>query len=94
MLTGTIREIPRRAALLPETYRFNRGITREQILQRMAADQRRVVADIWAKRAADLPLHTPEELVILASIVEKETGKADRAGARRRRVPQPAAAGG
>lgn len=76
VLTGPIREIPKDGTLLPESYRFNRGITREQILQRMAADQRRVVADIWARRAPDLPLHSPEELVILASIVEKETGKA------------------
>ncbi|WP_425457254.1 endolytic transglycosylase MltG [Blastochloris sulfoviridis] len=75
VLTGPIREIPREGSLLPETYRFNRGITREQIVQRMAADQRRVVAEIWAKRAPNLPLHSPEDLVTLASIVEKETGK-------------------
>jgi UPF0755 protein len=76
VLAGTVREIPKEGSLLPETYRFPRGFTREQMLQRMAADQRRVVADIWAKRAMNLPLRTPEELVILASIVEKETGKA------------------
>ncbi|BBF93958.1 endolytic transglycosylase MltG [Blastochloris tepida] len=75
VLVGPIREIPREGSLLPETYRFNRGITREQILQRMAADQRRVVAEIWAKRAPNLPLRSPEDLVTLASIVEKETGK-------------------
>ncbi|NJO54032.1 MAG: endolytic transglycosylase MltG [Bacteroidales bacterium] len=76
VLTGPIREIPKEGSLLPETYRFSRGITREQILQRMAADQRRVVAEIWAKRAPDLPLRSPEDLVTLASIIEKETGKA------------------
>jgi UPF0755 protein len=76
VLSGTVREIPKEGSLLPETYRFPRGFTREQMLQRMAADQRRVVAEIWAKRALNLPLRTPEELVVLASIVEKETGKA------------------
>jgi UPF0755 protein len=76
VLSGSVREIPKEGSLLPETYRFPRGFTREQMLQRMTADQRRAVADIWAKRALNLPLRTPEELVVLASIVEKETGKA------------------
>jgi UPF0755 protein len=63
--------------LLPETYKFPRGTAREQVVQRMQAAQRRVVAEIWERRSADLPLKSPEQLVTLASIVEKETGRAD-----------------
>ena len=77
LLTGTIAEVPAEGTLLPETYKVTRGWTREQILQRMASAQKRLLADIWARRAPDLPVNTPEELVTLASIVEKETGKTD-----------------
>lgn len=75
VLTGTIREIPKEGTLLPETYDFKRGDTREQLIQRMQAAHRKLVAEIWERRAPDLPLRTPEQLVILASIVEKETGR-------------------
>jgi len=77
VLTGNIKEMPREGTLLPDTYNFTRGITREQIIQRMQAAQQRVLKEIWDRRAADLPLKTPDQLVILASIVEKETGKAE-----------------
>jgi UPF0755 protein len=76
-LTGQIKEIPREGTLLPETYRFTRGMTREQIIQRMQQAHRRVLQEVWEHRTQDLPLKTPEQLVTLASIVEKETGKPD-----------------
>lgn len=76
-LTGPIKEIPREGTLLPETYKFARGMTREQILQRMAQAHQRVLQEVWEHRLPDLPIRTPAQLVILASIVEKETGKAD-----------------
>jgi UPF0755 protein len=75
ILSGNVREMPREGSLLPETYKFTRGMTREQIIQRMQQTQRRLLQDIWEHRAADLPLKTPEQLVTLASIVEKETGR-------------------
>ncbi len=75
VVTGNLREIPREGSLLPETYRFTRGTTREQVIQRMQQAQARVLQEIWDHRTPDLPLKTPEQLVILASIVEKETGK-------------------
>ena len=75
VLTGNIREIPREGTLLPETYRFTRGTTREQMIQRMQQAQRRAVQEIWERRMPDLPIRTPEQLVVLASIIEKETGK-------------------
>jgi UPF0755 protein len=77
MFTGSVREIPREGTLLPETYKFPRGTTREQVIQRMQQAQKRVLAEIWERRSPDVPIKSPEQLVTLASIVEKETGKAD-----------------
>ncbi|HZP78080.1 MAG TPA: endolytic transglycosylase MltG [Pseudolabrys sp.] len=76
-LTGNLREIPREGTLLPDTYKFTRGMTREQIVQRMQQSQKRLLQEIWEHRMPDLPLKTPEQLVTLASIVEKETGRPD-----------------
>jgi UPF0755 protein len=75
VLAGNIKEIPREGTLLPDTYNFTRGITREQMIQRMQQAQQRFVKDTWERRSPDLPLKTPEQLVILASLIEKETGK-------------------
>src|SRR4051794_7393172 len=77
IFTGAVREMPREGTLLPETYKFPRGTAREQVIQRMQQSQKRVLAEIWERRNADIPVKTPEQLVTLASIVEKETGKAD-----------------
>jgi len=76
-LTGNINEIPREGSLLPETYNFTRGTSREQMIQRMQHEQRRILQETWERRARDLPLENPEQLVVLASIVEKETGKTE-----------------
>jgi UPF0755 protein len=76
-LSGQIREIPREGTLLPETYRFTRGMERSLIIQRMQQAHKRVLQDVWQHRSPDLPVQTPEQLVTLASIVEKETGKPD-----------------
>lgn len=77
IFSGTLRETPREGTLLPETYKFPRGTSREQVIQRMQQTQKRVLAEIWERRASDVPVKTPEQLVTLASIIEKETGKAD-----------------
>ena len=71
-LAGQIKEIPREGTLLPETYRFTRGMTREQIIQRMQQAHRRVLQEVWERRMQDLPVKTPEQLVTLASIVERK----------------------
>ena len=76
-LSGNIKDIPKEGSILPESYRFTRGTTREQLIARMQQARNHVVQEIWDNRSADLPLKTTEQLVILASIVEKETGKAD-----------------
>lgn len=77
LLENDIKEIPQEGTLLPETYKFARGEARDKQIQKMAEAQKKVLAEVWAKRAPDLPLRSPYELVTLASIVEKETGRAD-----------------
>jgi UPF0755 protein len=76
-LAGDLKEIPREGSILPETYDFPRGFTRQAALMRMEKQQAKLVDEIWQKRAPDLPIKSPGEMVTLASIVEKETGKAD-----------------
>ena len=77
ILTGDVKEIPREGSLLPETYKFARGESRQALLTVMAKAQTKVVEDIWQRRAEGLPVKSPGELVTLASIVEKETGKTE-----------------
>lgn len=76
-LTGEIEEIPAEGTLAPAGYDFERGDAREAILARMQAEQERILAEAWQERAPDVPVETPEELLTLASIVEKETGVAE-----------------
>ncbi|MGE3251563.1 MAG: endolytic transglycosylase MltG [Hyphomonadaceae bacterium] len=76
VLTGDIPPVPPEGAILPETYHVERGMDRTALLRRMMADRDRVLREVWAGRARDLPIRTPQEAVILASIVEKETGVA------------------
>jgi UPF0755 protein len=77
VLTGDIREPPREGSLMPDTYYFERGDTRVSILSRMAKIQAKTVDDVWKARSPDLPIKSPWEMVTLASIVEKETGKTE-----------------
>jgi UPF0755 protein len=77
VLAGDIRETPREGSLMPDTFKFERGVTRQSLLTQMAKEQTKIVDEIWKGRAPDLPIRSPFEMVTLASIVEKETGKAD-----------------
>ncbi len=77
VLIGDIKEPPREGSLMPDTYYFERGDTRLSVLTRMAKMQTKAVEDVWKGRAPDLPIKSPGEMVTLASIVEKETGKVD-----------------
>ncbi len=77
VLTGEVKQVPAEGSLLPETYKFTRGDTRQDIIDRMQRERDRVLADVWTRRAPDLPIKTPAQLVALASIVEKETALAD-----------------
>ncbi|HEY9537102.1 MAG TPA: endolytic transglycosylase MltG [Kiloniellaceae bacterium] len=73
-LTGEIATMPPDGALLPETYHFHRGDSREDVLERMQQSMDAVLAELWQARQEDLPLDSPEEVLTLASIIEKETG--------------------
>src|SRR5262249_16754367 len=76
-LVGNIKDVPHEGTLLPDGYRFPRGTPRDQVIAGMQGSHRRIVAESWERRASDLPLRTPEQLVILASIIERETSKPD-----------------
>ena len=72
-LHGTA-SLPREGSLLPETYRFELGDDRNTLIRRMTEAMNEAVSSLWSKRAKGLPLDNPEQAIILASIVEKETG--------------------
>ena len=67
-------DVPPEGVLLPDTYTFPRGTTQSEVLQWMRDAHSGVMEELWASRAPDLPISTPDEARILASIVEKETG--------------------
>jgi UPF0755 protein len=74
LLSGPMPASLAEGELLPETYHFSRNASREEVAERMRKSMTDLLAELWPKRAEGLPLATPEEAVILASIVEKETG--------------------
>jgi UPF0755 protein len=77
VLVGDMPEdLPGEGELLPETYMFARGTTRGEIIERMRRDMARLLAQLWENRQEGLPLQSPEEALILASIIEKETAVA------------------
>jgi UPF0755 protein len=77
ILTGDLPPAPPEGSLNPDTYIIQRGDTRADIVNRMRASHDALLAELWLKRAPDLPIRTKEEAVTLASIVEKETGVAE-----------------
>jgi UPF0755 protein len=78
ILTGDMPPVtPPEGSLVTDTQRIERGMTRQQIIEKMQADQKQLVESIWSRRADGLPLADVDEFVTLASIVEKETGRGD-----------------
>jgi UPF0755 protein len=75
-LVGEITAMPPEGSLLPGSYDYLPGDTRQSVIDKMQAAMQAQLAEIWAARNPDLPLETPEEMLVLASIVEKETGVA------------------
>jgi UPF0755 protein len=73
-LEGSIGEKPSEGSLAPDSYEVVRGGDREALVSAMVDKQSKLLTELWADRAADLPYDTPEEALIMASIVEKETG--------------------
>ena len=76
-LTGDITQIPAEGTLLPDTYVFTRGTSRQDMIERMQAEQQKLVMAAWEKRSATVPFQTMQQALTMASIVEKETGKSD-----------------
>ncbi len=76
-LTGEIEKLPAEGRLLPETYAFERGDSRQSVVDRMAAAMDATLQQLWEGRAEGLPIDSPEEALVLASIVERETGIAE-----------------
>jgi UPF0755 protein len=74
-LTGDI-EVPEEGSVLPDSYAFDKGESRAAVLKRMQGTMDRTLEKLWAERAANTVAKSPKEAVILASIVEKETGVA------------------
>ncbi len=73
-LVGEITSIPPEGSLLPDTYSYERGEERSAIIARMSDEFNKELAKIWENRDPDLPIKSMQELVILASLIEKETG--------------------
>ena len=80
VLEGTVEAVPPEGALAPDSYEVRPGDDRNTILAEMQAAQEILVAAAWESRAPDLPISSPEDLLVLASIVEKETGVPEERG--------------
>lgn len=76
-LEGAIGGEPPEGSLLPETYHYSWGDSRQALIGRMQRAMDEALARLWAGRAEGLPFDTPEQALVLASIVERETGVAD-----------------
>lgn len=74
LLTGEV-PVPPEGSILPDTYAFERGQTRASLVEQMQAAMDRALAEEWARRSPRVAVPTMREALVLASIVEKETGK-------------------
>jgi UPF0755 protein len=73
-LDGTIKDVPAEGTLSPDSYEVEKGADRAGLVTEMETRQAATLAELWATRADGLPYKTPEEAMVMASIVEKETG--------------------
>lgn len=71
-----VTTIPPEGSLLPETYHYTGADTRQKIVDQMSVAMTKTIDELWPARSGDLPFKTIEEAIVLASIVEKETGVA------------------
>jgi len=77
LLEGDISEVPAEGSLAPQSYEVKKGDKREELLAEMAERQDSILAEAWENRVEGLPVNSPEEALILASLIEKETGVAE-----------------
>ena len=73
-LEGSVEDIPAEGTLAPDSYEVRAGTDKAELIAEMIARQAERLEQAWLNRTDDLPIETPEEALILASIVEKETG--------------------
>lgn len=73
-LDGEIAEVPTEGSIAPDSYEFSAGMERSEVLAEMQERQLQRIEQVWAERAPELPLESAAEMLILASIIEKETG--------------------
>jgi len=76
-LAGDIEEVPPEGSLLPDTYRFAKGTSREELIHRMQGEQKKFLEGLWPARSGELQSAKPEDVVNIAAIVEKEASRAD-----------------
>lgn len=79
-LSGEVALLPSEGSLAPDTYDVTRGMARGDLIDLMGQRQADILTAAWEARAPDLPISTPQEALILASIIEKETGLAEERG--------------
>ncbi|WP_341198364.1 endolytic transglycosylase MltG [Lentibacter algarum] len=77
LLEGDVSEVPAEGSLAPQSYEVKKGDKREELLAEMAERQDSILAEAWENRVEGLPVNSPEEALILASLIEKETGVAE-----------------
>ncbi len=76
-LSGEVAKLPPEGMIAPDSYEVKAGAERGALVARMQAAQAAILAEAWANRADGLPYDSPEEALVMASIVEKETGIAE-----------------
>lgn len=76
-LTGEITQIPAEGTLMPDTYRYSKGMSRQELVEQMISKQKEMLSSAWEKRQEGLPFTDAQQALVLASIVEKETGRSD-----------------
>ena len=77
VLTGDLTVAPSEGMIMPDTHLFSKGMSRDELVKEMQASQEKLLADLWEKRAQNLPFDTKEKALVLASIVERETARSD-----------------
>ena len=76
-LSGEINRVPAEGTLMPDTYKVPKGMSRAAVIEMMQAEHKKFLETVWKDRSPDIPVRSLEEAIILASIVEKETGRRD-----------------
>ena len=74
-LVGDVVQVPKEGTLLPDTYHYSYGDTKEGMIERMKNAMESTLESLWVERDPNISLKTPKEAVVMASIIEKETSR-------------------